>query len=743
MIARHVLPPGGRTDQENLLKLVASQVATLVENSRLYEGVTRRAAEHESLVEAGRLLASTLEVGEVLQRLTELVQRRLQVDVVRIWLQDRSPEAGGTDVNPVEDIVGWIINHRAPLVLPDLASDARVRDRSWVSAEGLVSFLGVPFLLEGEPVGVMLALSRQPRAFTAAEVGLAEALATSAAAAIRNARLYEETQHRLRQTELLVEVGRAVGSTLDPGEVARRATEEMVKALGADFGAAWRVTDGTRLTYLGGHRVPDELLTTCAAAAASLKDRLLREALDLGAPLYATDSQADPRFAHPLLRSVAHKSLLVFPMLLKGRVVGGFAVAWVWDHHRLVPDDLRLAEGIAHQAAMAIENSQLYGELREALHTLEDSQKQIVRTERLRALGEMAGGVAHDFNNLLAIIVGRAELLLVRTKEEEVQKQLNLIVKVGVDAARTVKRIQEFTRMRKARPFQPVNLTMLAEETVEMTRSRWKNEAEAKGVRYEIAVETTPVPAVAGDPSEIREALTNIVFNALDVMPEGGRVTLRTGVEADRVFCSVSDTGSGMTDEVKQRVFDPFFTTKGERGTGLGLSVVYGIVNRHGGDIEVQSRVGHGSVFTVRLPVSRDTAEAPVSRPAVVCQRRGKILVIDDEPYVCGVLQDLLAGDGHQVITCEDGESGLTRFEAEPFDMVITDFGMPRMSGWDVARFVKLQQPQMPVAMVTGWSDRFDPAEIATRGVDYVVAKPFKLEDIRAVVASALNRTLV
>src|SRR5205823_541890 len=193
--------------------------------------------------------------------------------------------------------------------------------------------------------------------------------------------------------------------------------------------------------------------------------------------------------------------------------------------------------GAADQAAIALENSRLYGDLRAALRAVEESQQRVVQGERLRALGEMAGGVAHDFNNVLAIVVGRAEVLLNETEDAELQRQLNVIIKVALDAAQTVKRIQEFTRMRRARPFQPVDLASIISEVVEVTRSRWKDDAQAKGLQYDVVAESRPTPIVAGDPAELREALTNIVFNALDAMPEGGRVTLSTDVEGTHVLC--------------------------------------------------------------------------------------------------------------------------------------------------------------------------------------------------------------
>jgi len=372
---------------------------------------------------------------------------------------------------------------------------------------------------------------------------------------------------------------------------------------------------------------------------------------------------------------------------------------------------------------------------------VEESQQRIVQGERLRALGEMAGGVAHDFNNTLAIIVGRAEVLLNETEDSELQRQLDVIIKVALDAAQTVKRIQEFTRMRRARPFQQVLVDQLIEEIVDVTRSRWKDEAQSKGIRYEMVVEAGRTPAIAGDPSEIREALTNIIFNALDAMPDGGRVTLRTGVEGDRVVCVVADTGVGMSEEVRQRIFDPFFTTKGERGTGLGLSVVYGIVTRHNGEIDVQSRLGQGTTFVLKFPTDGEVIREAPARVATRSKAKGHILVIDDEQDVAEVLNDQLTRDGHSVVVCSDAESGLARFEKEEFDVVVTDLGMPGASGWEVARLVKLGRPGTPVIMVTGWGDRIDPVEAEGRGVDHVVAKPFKREQIREVVAAALGGT--
>jgi len=202
------------------------------------------------------------------------------------------------------------------------------------------------------------------------------------------------------------------------------------------------------------------------------------------------------------------------------------------------------------------------------------------------------------------------------------------------------------------------------------------------------------VPPVEGEPSEIREALTNILFNALDAMPDGGSITFNTGAKDGRVVCSVADSGIGMPEDVRQRVFDPFFTTKGERGTGLGLSVVYGIVARHGGEIDVDSRLGSGTTFTLRFPIATRLLEGKAGSQAVPVPRSARVLVVDDEAEILSAIGDLLRHDGHIATLCGDAEEAIAQVEHHEFDLVITDLGMPGLSGWDVARIVKLRSPR-------------------------------------------------
>jgi signal transduction histidine kinase len=450
------------------------------------------------------------------------------------------------------------------------------------------------------------------------------------------------------------------------------------------------------------------------------------------------------------------KSILVVPMKTpKGEVLGVLQLvnrkpdrARRFASHEdivreAIPFSARsqdLATALAAQGAVALENGRLYAELRAALAAVEESQQRIIRTERLRALGEMAGGVAHDFNNVLAVVIGRAQLLQRQVESADLRRQLEIIERVAQDGAQTVRRIQEFSRMRRTRPWQRVDLAEVVREVVEATRPRWSDQAQARGVTYAMRLDLPPVPAVIGDAAELRECFLNLLFNALDAMPQGGSLTFSTRVDGDRVVCVVTDTGVGMSEEVRQRCFEPFFTTKAEQGTGLGLSIAYGIVTRHGGEIEVWSRPGEGSRFTVRLPIGVEIPALAPDPPPPRPGRAARILVVEDESHVRDMLVEVLVGQGHEIVSRSDGVSALASLEGPPFDLALIDVSMPGMSGWDVAKRLREAQPHVPIALVTGWGDQIDFGEARRRGIDYLVAKPFNVDDMTRLVASVVAR---
>jgi PAS domain S-box-containing protein len=368
-------------------------------------------------------------------------------------------------------------------------------------------------------------------------------------------------------------------------------------------------------------------------------------------------------------------------------------------------------------------------------------RERLSEAEKLRALGELASGVAHDFNNLLGAILGRAQLMRRRKLGEEADRELAVIEKAALDGRETVRRIQEFSRVRRDRQFCRVDLAEVVRDSVEITRVRWRNDADRRNITTRIAVNVEGNPAAVGNASELREVFTNLILNAVDAMPQGGKIELSCRQSGDKVRAIVRDDGVGMTDEIRKHLFDPFFTTKGHSGMGLGMSVVYGIVTRHGGTIEVDTALGEGTTFRIELPAAPDDmpGERQPAPPSALPFRRGRVLVIDDEPEIAELLQDILTSEGHTVKTAMNGSDGVKLAALSEYDMVITDLGMPDLSGWEVARRIREAVPTLPVVLVTGWAASIDDDEVRRAGIAEVVQKPFDIEAVLEVTARVLS----
>jgi signal transduction histidine kinase/ActR/RegA family two-component response regulator len=388
----------------------------------------------------------------------------------------------------------------------------------------------------------------------------------------------------------------------------------------------------------------------------------------------------------------------------------------------------------ATAAAAAAEQAQQHvEELSRYIAEQERIQEQFSQLEKLSALGELASGVAHDFNNTLAGILGRAQLLQRTSDLETIKSGLKIITKTAEDGAKTIKRIQDFARQRRDHDFAPVAVDQLLFDVSEITRPRWKDRAQAANVHISLDLQIRSNALVMGDASEMREVLVNMVFNAVDAMPQGGRLTLSAEEVDGQVEISVHDTGLGMTPEVRSRIFDPFFTTKGKAGMGLGLAVGYGIVRRHEGIILVESEVGRGTTFRIRMPIAEGVTAIQSTEPAAdeaissvaVMPLNTRILVVDDEDYVRELLQDILEGEGYSITPAASAGEALSLYHSMKFDAVFTDIGMPGMNGWELARAIRERNQEIPIAVITGWGEAVGSTEQKEAQVDWVVTKPF------------------
>ena len=408
--------------------------------------------------------------------------------------------------------------------------------------------------------------------------------------------------------------------------------------------------------------------------------------------------------------------------------------------------NVRLQKEIADRKRAEEETLESNRQLANALGQLRDTQQQIIQRERMHALGRMANGIAHDFNNALAPILGFSELILMKPEisldSAKLKHYLEMIHNAAKESAKVVSRLREFYRYREEGDiFSPVVINDLVQQVISFTQPRWKDEALAAGQTIEFRAELGSVPTIPANEGELREALVNLIFNAVDAIPRRGTIVIRTETQGRWVVITVTDDGIGMTPEVKARCLEPFFTTKPDQGTGLGLGSVYGIVRRHEGEVDIQSERSRGTSVAISLPVERGAVKPP-GAPQLPEQpsRPLRILVVEDEPMVREVLGVYLSEDHHEITTAVNGRDGLEKFQRGEFDLVLTDRAMPEMNGDQLAAEIKKLKPRQPLILLTGFGDLMTGAGEHPEGVDLVVSKPFTLNTLRGAIAKSLGR---
>jgi PAS domain S-box-containing protein len=743
LVAKSSGAPPFTAENQQILRLFAAQAAIAIENARLFEATQRAAHEARSLYDVAHSLTTSLKPAEILHLIVVKSRELLGTSHAQVVLWDdvsqvlRLGAADGTESALVEaqefrigeGVNGIVAQTRAPLLVNDYpAFPQRVAGLS-----DLVAVIGVPLLYRDRFLGVLTSHTTTPGStFTQEHLALLTSFADQAAVALENARLFQQEQRRRLQVEAVRAISEEITRELDLTALLQLITRRATELVGAAGGMVRLWDQATqRLIARAWHGVAQwltdrslELGEGVAGTAAQLREGLI-----------VNNFRASP-YATPLhLERTSHSAVLAEPLMYRDRLVGVILLTSEEPRRPFTAEDREILRPFATQAAIAIENARLYAELSQSYQYLQNAQSELLRAEKLRALGQMAAGIAHDLNNLLAAVLGQVDLLRLRVTDPTVLEALQPLETAATDGAHVVRRLQDFARKRALSPLAAMDLQRAVQESLEITRPQWNNKAERQGRAIEVVTAFEALPPILGYAPEVREALVNLILNAAYAMSNGGTLTFTGSATPDGgVILLVTDTGKGMAEEVCQRVFEPFFTTKGAKGTGLGLSVVYGIMERHGGSIHVTSVPGQGATFTLRFQAAMKGGSTTPSPAALVPAPR-RILLIDDDPMVRGTIGSLLRAAGHTVIEADGGTAGLAALAESPVDCVLTDLGMEEMTGWDIARTIKTQLPRLPVILLTGWGEHASESGADKGMVDRILEKPVRLEELLRAIA--------
>jgi signal transduction histidine kinase/ActR/RegA family two-component response regulator/HAMP domain-containing protein len=573
----------------------------------------------------------------------------------------------------------------------------------------------------------------------------------------------EERTRDLRQQfsriSLLNQIAYAIAARQDFESMVSIVLQQLEEHLPVDYSAAYFLEEPTAMlkvlvrgpksqTLAEQMQFPPAMSLAQTPFQPCLKDEMIYVSDISRLDLALSQKLAKAGFASVLGSPLVTKDKVFGLMVLMRRQVDGFSEA-----------ERDFIHGLSAHMALAIYQAQLYQDLQKAYNELRQSQQTVMQQERLKALGQMASGIAHDINNTLSPILGYVELI--RQDEPDLHEDskafLHHIKTAGEDIAHIVARLREFYRPRAAsETLHALDLNQIIKQCIDMTRPRWRDIPQGRGIMIETSAELdSRLSQFAGIESEIREALVNLLLNAVDAMPAGGAIIVRTrSVKFEsagpnevpaQVILEVTDTGVGMDEKTRKRCLDPFFSTKGKRGTGLGLAMVYGVMERHDGKIEIDSKPGKGTTMRLIFPVRQlETAAAAKPEPDGP-PGPFRILFIDDEVALRELMQKMLGRDGHQVVTPDGGRAGVEAFQAarrrnEPFDVVITDLGMPYMDGREVAAAIKREAPGMPVVMLTGWGAFMKEDNDLPIHVDGLLSKPPSIGDIRAMLRRVVRQ---
>ncbi len=610
-------------------------------------------------------------------------------------------------------------------------------------------YLRVPVRENGKEVGnvTIFQPEGEGRIPSEEEEAFLETIGQHLAIARERIGLFQRLTRQVRWTESLIRVVRTAHMRLNVHEIAQIATEELTSLM-----------PGTALALVmeeGPEREPIVLAHNEDARPMVEEANTPEESLRINRWWWEMRSGSHSQIS--LRNQVADWESPLASLLLRhgwtsflkvdisfGEEILGALVAAKRDAVGFTAEDCEYARSVCNHLAVAFRNAGLFHQLVRAYEDLKAAQAALIQQERLHALGQMASGVAHDIRNALVPLVASVELLESHP-DEQVQQIARSLQRTADDIVHIITRLQVFYKKKvHQEEMEPLNLNELVEQAVDLTRPRWFDSANREGVTIEVRCDLRKdLPITAGIGAEIREALINVIFNAVDaIVAKGasvGSLGVRTGLRDGYVYVEIRDSGVGMNEETLRRCREPFYTTKGERGTGLGLTMVASVVDRHEGLLELESDLGVGTTVRLLLPVrSFGQSGVPSEGEAPVPSHR--ILLVDDDPRVRDSLARTLLQLGQTVVTASTGPEAIAQFRqglesGNPFTLVLTDLGMPHMSGEELIRRLRNLSPSTPIVAMSGWTSETTPI-----GADLLLPKPASARDLRRALLT-LSRT--
>jgi GAF domain-containing protein/CheY-like chemotaxis protein len=717
-------------DEVRLAQAFVDQAAMALEKARLFEDSERRRREAEIFADLASQITASLDLDTILKNVREAARELCRADDGAIATRDSTsqamrlhhwgtPESPGDRIAPGEGLGGQVLLTGRLVRTDDVLHDPRLRNdpQPMTRIDGVEAALAVPIQTDARVEGVLAVFNRSPRPFTDRDEARLTRLAAQTAIAIRNAQLREARRTYQARLEGLLEVSQEI-SRIQP-------VEELLGAVAAACGrvlesesVGFRLVEGDELVVAALWGDAEE---TMATPRIKFGESLSGIVATTGVPLRLDDVTEDPRLipAHrSAVKRLGYRAFLGVPVRVGERITGVLSIR-TRRPSGFSKDDETIATAFASQAATALENARLFREVQLAAEEVSRAQETLMQAQKMDAIGRLAGGVAHDFNNLLTIIHGRCEILLKRFEQGTKPRQdLDLIQRTAHRAAALTKQLLAFSRQQVLQP-RVLHLNAAVGESVSMLQ---------RLIGEHITLTTVPnakKDRVKADPTQLEQILMNLAINARDAMPRGGRLTIETAnVELDETFrrdhpgaatgphlrLTVSDDGVGMSAEIQARIFEPFFTTKDKgRGTGLGLSMVYGLVKQHGGYIGVRSEEGRGTTFEIYLPCATDLDDIREQGPERGSEARGSetILLVEDEGDVRELAREILEMAGYTVLEAARGDEALRlcRDSASTIDLLLTDVVMPQMSGPELARRLLELRPRTKVVYMSGYTD--------------------------------------